>query len=72
MPNGFVKLVRKRGSLPVLRPGPAPRGNRSPAPHDTALCKRGHRIGNAFARLKDWRGIATRCDRCGELFPTAI
>ncbi|RYH06458.1 IS5/IS1182 family transposase, partial [Tropicimonas sp. IMCC6043] len=27
---------------------------------------------NAFARLKDWRRIATRYDRCGDLFLSAI
>jgi hypothetical protein len=26
----------------------------------------------AFARLKDWRGIATRDTRCGDLFLSAI
>ncbi|KGJ01492.1 transposase, partial [Paracoccus halophilus] len=25
-----------------------------------------------FARLKDWRRIATRYDRCGDLFLSAI
>ena len=27
---------------------------------------------NLFALLKDWRRIATRYDRCGELFLSAI
>ena len=36
------------------------------------LYKKRHRIENAFARLKDWRGIATRYTRCGDLFLSAI
>ncbi|MCA3461653.1 MAG: IS5/IS1182 family transposase, partial [Rhodobacter sp.] len=30
-----------------------------------------HRIENMFARLKDWRRIATRYDRCPILFLSA-
>ncbi len=51
---------------------PARQGRRNPADHDAKLyCKR-HRVENLFARLKDWRRIATRYDRCGELFLSAI
>ena len=45
---------------------------RRPASHNRRLHKRRHRIENAFARLKDWRGIATRYTRCGDLFLSAI
>jgi transposase len=51
---------------------PARRGRKNPASHDQVLYKRRHRIENLFARLKDWRRIATRYDRCGELFLSAI
>ena len=40
-------------------------------PHDTGLYRERHRIENAFARLKDWRRIATRYDRCTDLFLSA-
>ena len=30
-----------------------------------------HRIENSFARLKDWRRIATRYDRCQKVFLSA-
>ena len=51
---------------------PARRGRKNPARHDRKLYKQRHRIENLFARLKDWRRIATRYDRCGELFLSAI
>lgn len=47
---------------------PARRGRRRPASHNEKRC----RIENAFARLKDWRAIATRYTRCGDLFLSAI
>tara|TARA_R110002049_G_scaffold290950_2_gene474613 strand:- start:2591 stop:2896 length:306 start_codon:yes stop_codon:yes gene_type:complete len=30
-----------------------------------------HRIENAFARLKDWRRVATRYDRCPKVYLSA-
>ena len=51
---------------------PARRGRKAPASDDRKLYKQRHRIENLFARLKDWRRIATRYDRCGELFLSAI
>ena len=32
--------------------------------HDAELYRKRHKIENMFARLKDWRRIATRYDRC--------
>jgi transposase len=51
---------------------PARRGRKKPARHDATLYKQRHRIENLFARLKDWRWIATRYDRCPDLFLSAI
>ena len=51
---------------------PARRGRRRPASHDKTLHEKRSRIENAFARLKDWRGIATRYTRCGDLSLSAI
>ena len=41
-------------------------------PHDRALYRQLHRIENMFARLKDWRRIHTRYDRCAHTFLSAI
>jgi transposase len=41
-------------------------------PHDKIRYKARHKIENMFGKLKDWRRIATRYDRCPELFLSAI
>ena len=51
---------------------PARNGRNHPASHNRRLYKKRCRIENAFARLKDWRGIAMRYTRCGDLFLSAI
>lgn len=43
-----------------------------PSTYNKRLYRKRHRIENPFARLKDWRRIATRYDRCGDLFLSAI
>ena len=51
---------------------PARSGRNRPATHNRKLYKKRCRIEIAFARLKDWRGIAMRYTRCGDLFLSAI
>src|ERR1700722_11195624 len=41
-------------------------------PHDVVLYKQRHRIENMFGRLKDWRRIHTRYDRCAHTYFSAI
>ena len=41
-------------------------------PFDKTLYKHRHLIENTFSRLKDWRRIATRYDRCAHIFFSAI
>lgn len=49
------------------------RANRKvPIPHDRALYKKRHKIENMFGRLKDWRRIHTRYDRCAHTFFSSI
>jgi transposase len=36
------------------------------------LYRRRHKIENMFGRLKDWRRIQTRYDRCAHTFVSAI
>jgi transposase len=45
---------------------------KAPIPHDTTLSRRRHKIENMFGRLKDWRRIHTRYDRCAHTFMSAI
>jgi transposase len=41
-------------------------------PHDAALYRSRHKIEIMFGRLKDWRRIHTRYDRCAHTFMSAI
>ena len=43
-----------------------------PIPHDATLYRRRHKIEIMFGRLKDWRRIHTRYDRCAHTFMSAI
>lgn len=50
-----------------------PRSNRTaPISYSETLYKQRHKIENMFAKLKDWRRIATRYDRCAHTFMSAI
>ena len=40
--------------------------------YDKRRCKRRNRIEIIFGRLKDWRRVATRYDRCPNVFLSAI
>jgi transposase len=50
---------------------PSCAGRNIPIPHDADLYRLRHRIENMSARLRDWRRIATRYDRCPILFLSA-
>ena len=51
----------------------SPRSNRKKhIEHDRILYRQRHKIENMFGRLKDWRRIATRYDRCAHTFMSAI
>ena len=43
-----------------------------PIPYDRILYRQRHRIENMFGRLKDWRRIHNRYDRCAHTFMSAI
>ena len=56
-----------------IEPCIPPKSNRKTAiPFDKTLYKQRHRIENTFAKIKDWRRIATRYDRCADIFMAAI
>lgn len=41
------------------------------SPTTKKRCKKRHKIENAFAKLKDWRRVKRRYDRCLEIFFSA-
>lgn len=50
-----------------------PRAKRKkPSHYDRDLYRQRYRIENMFGRIKDWRRIATRYDRCAHTFLSAI
>ncbi|MFT8417297.1 MAG: IS5 family transposase [Acetobacter sp.] len=48
------------------------KNRKSKPPYDWHLYKKRHLIENMFAKLKDWRRVATRYDRCAYTFMSAI
>jgi transposase len=64
----FRNALKGKGIAPCI---PSRRGRKVPIPHDPDLYRKRHRIENSFARLKDWRRIATRYDRCPKVFLSA-
>ena len=51
---------------------PSSRSRKIPYPYDKVLYRQRHKVENLFAKLKDWRRIATRYDRCAHTFFSAI
>jgi hypothetical protein len=51
---------------------PSSRSRKIPFAYDKALYRQRHKVENLFAKLKDWRRIATRYDRCAHTFFSAI
>ena len=48
------------------------RERRLPATYCKTLYRQRHKVENMFAKLKDWRRISTRYDRCAYTFFSAI
>jgi len=47
-------------------------GKLCPIPHDKVRYRKRHKIENMLGKLKDWRRIHTRYDRCAQVFLSAI
>ena len=67
--NRFRAALAERGIEPCI---PSTKSRRGTLPYDKVLYRQRHRIENAFGRLKDWRRVATRYDRCAHTFFSAI
>ena len=65
----FRKALSSKGIAPCI---PPTRNRKVPIPYDKTLYRQRHRVENMFAKLKDWRRIATRYDRCAHTFFSAI
>ena len=61
--------LEDKGITPCI---PSRKGRKVPIPYDVDRYKKRHKIENSFARLKDWRRIATRYDRLARNYMAAI
>ena len=67
--DAFREALAERGITPCI----PPRARRkSPASYCRKQYRQRHRVENMFSRLKDWRRISTRYDRCAHTFFSAI
>lgn len=67
--NWFRAALTEKGIEPCI---PSSKSRKVEIPHDKTLYRQRHKIENMFGRLKDWRRIATRYDRCAHTFFSAI
>ena len=65
----FREALKDKGIRACI-PGRTSRGK--PIKYDKRRYKRRNRIEIMFGRLKDWRRVATRYDRCPTVFLSAI
>ena len=65
----FRNALKERGIALCI---PSRKNRKITIPHDIKRYRQRHRIENMFGKLKDWRRIAMRYDRCPEIFLSAI
>jgi len=65
----FREGLRHKGITPCI---PPKKNRKHQISYDKTLYKQRHKVENMFGRLKDWRRIATRYDRCAHTFFSAI
>ena len=67
--NWFRQALMDKGIEPCI---PPKKNHKADVPYDKMLYKKRHKVENMFAKLKDWRRIATRYDRCAHTFFSSI
>jgi len=65
----FRQALAARGITACI---PSKSNRKAPIEHDHVLYRQRHKIENMFGKLKDWRRIHTRYDRCAHTFMSAI
>jgi len=61
--------LAERGITPCI---PSRKNRKQPFDYDKNLYRQRHKVENMFAKLKDWRRVATRYDRCAHTFFSTI
>lgn len=67
--NWFRAALEGREIKPCI---PGRKNRKEPIEYDADLYKQRNLVERMFGRLKDWRRIATRYDRCAHTFMSAI
>jgi putative transposase len=67
--NRFRAALAERGITACIPPMP---GRRTQLTYDKVLYRQRHKVEIMFGRIKDWRRIAMRYDRCAHTFFSAI
>ena len=67
--DGFRDALEVKGITPCV---PGRKTRTEPVRYEKRRYKRRNRIEIMFGRLKDWRRVATRYDRCPAVFHSAI
>ena len=65
----FRKALTAKGIIPCI---PSRKNRKVQYDYDKTLYKQRHKVENMFGRLKDWRRVSTRYDRCAHTFFSAI
>jgi transposase len=65
----FRQALSERGITPCI---PSKTNRKVQVEYDKTLYRQRHKIENMFGRIKDWRRIHTRYDRCAHTFMSAI
>lgn len=65
----FREALRRKGITPCI---PGKKNRKVEIIYDKTLCKQRHKVENMFAKIKDWRRIATCYDRCAHTLFSAI
>ena len=65
----FRQALRDKGITPCI---PGKKNRKVEILYDKILYKQRHKVENMFAKIKDWRRVATRYDRCAHTFFSAI
>jgi transposase len=64
----FRQALIRKGIMPCI---PPKKNRKIQIAYDKELDKQRHKVENLFGRLKDWRRVAMRYDRCAHTFFSA-
>lgn len=67
--DDYRAALKAKGIAPCIPPR---KGRILPASFDKKLYRQRHKVENMFGKLKDWRRVHTRYDRCAHTFLSAI